>query len=136
MKEPTKLPTSQQVASILHELEAILKKRQSDNASDSYSSGLMRAGTSKIRRKIGEEAIEVILTPPEDNKALCSEMTDLWFHCMVLMVYNGLALDDVLEEFSRRLNISGLDEKAARQKRDHSNKDSSSNATGTDTGAS
>jgi hypothetical protein len=39
------------------------------------------------------------------------EVTDVWFHTMVLLAHFGLSVDDVLAEFRRREGVSGIDEK-------------------------
>jgi phosphoribosyl-ATP pyrophosphohydrolase len=49
------------------------------------------------------------------------EVTDLWFHSMILLSEFGLGVDDVLAEFRRREGVSGIDEKKARRRAsDHS----------------
>ena len=47
---------------------------------------------------------------------LVREVTDLWFHCMIVLARHGLGPADVLAELQRREGISGIDEKAARKK--------------------
>jgi len=44
------------------------------------------------------------------------EMADLWFHCLVLLADQDLGPDDVLQELQRRFGLSGLQEKAQRNK--------------------
>jgi phosphoribosyl-ATP pyrophosphohydrolase len=36
------------------------------------------------------------------------------YHVMVLLAFNGLSIDDVLQEMRRREGISGVDEKKSR----------------------
>ena len=43
------------------------------------------------------------------------ETADLWFHTMVMLSHLDLEPRKVLEELEKRFNISGLEEKAARQ---------------------
>jgi phosphoribosyl-ATP pyrophosphohydrolase len=43
------------------------------------------------------------------------EVTDLWFHSLVLLTHFGLTVDDVLAEFRRREGVSGIDEKKSRK---------------------
>ena len=47
---------------------------------------------------------------------LFRSVTDLWFHCMIVLARHGLGPGDVLAEMQRREGISGIDEKAARKK--------------------
>jgi phosphoribosyl-ATP pyrophosphohydrolase len=39
----------------------------------------------------------------------------LWFHCLVLLAWHGLAHDEVLAELHRREGLSGIEEKASRK---------------------
>jgi len=43
-------------------------------------------------------------------------MADLWFHNLVLLAYTDLSPEAVLEELQKRLDRSGLEEKASRGK--------------------
>ena len=52
-----------------------------------------------------------------DRLHLVRETADLWFHCLILLARRGLGPGDVLAELHRREGISGIDEKAARDKR-------------------
>ena len=66
-------------------------------------------------RKIGEEAVELILAAKgEDDAHLVAEAADVWFHMLVLLSYRGLGPDDILNELARREGVSGHTEKAAR----------------------
>jgi phosphoribosyl-ATP pyrophosphohydrolase len=49
-----------------------------------------------------------------DRLHLVREVTDLWFHSMILLAQFGIGVDDVLAEFRRREGISGIDEKNSR----------------------
>lgn len=49
-----------------------------------------------------------------DRLHLVWEVTDLWFHTMVLLAHFGLSVEDVAAEFRRREGVSGIDEKRAR----------------------
>jgi phosphoribosyl-ATP pyrophosphohydrolase len=78
---------------------------------------LYAKGLDSILKKIGEEATEtVIAAKGGDKKQIIYETADLWFHCMVLLADQGLGPDDVLQELQRRFGLSGLEEKAQRNK--------------------
>jgi len=78
---------------------------------------LYAKGLDTILKKIGEEATEtVIAAKGGDQQQIVYEMADLWFHCMVLLANQGLSPDDVLQELQRRFGLSGLQEKAQRNK--------------------
>ncbi len=102
--------------SILKQLDEVIEERKSHNAEDSYVASLFASGLEKIQKKVGEEAIEAILAAENGcDKSLISEVSDLWFHSLVLLSSRGLSSQDVLEELERRFGLSGLEEKASRQ---------------------
>jgi phosphoribosyl-ATP pyrophosphohydrolase len=55
----------------------------------------------KILEKIGEESAEVIIASKNDEN-LISEAADLIFHTLLLLVYKGVELDDLYDEFDNR----------------------------------
>ncbi|PID61011.1 MAG: phosphoribosyl-ATP diphosphatase [Gammaproteobacteria bacterium] len=104
------------MSEILERLSANIESRKGADASVSYTASLFNAGEEAILKKVGEEAVEVLLAAGnQDNRHLVAESADLLFHLMVLLSSRGLALDDVLNELQRREGVSGHAEKAARQ---------------------
>ena len=100
---------------ILNQLTAILEQRRHADPASSYVARLYQGGIDAIRKKIGEEATEVVIaTGGADQDAVVHEMADLWFHCLVALVHQGIAPQKVMTELARRFGQSGLDEKAAR----------------------
>lgn len=89
---------------IIEEIYNVLKERR-DHPIDSYTSKLMqddrKAAEDKILEKIGEEAAEVIIAS-KNNDNLVYESADLIFHTLLLLVYKGIELDELLDEFKRR----------------------------------
>ncbi|MEX0740666.1 MAG: phosphoribosyl-ATP diphosphatase [Pseudohongiella sp.] len=103
----------------LTQLASILAERRQADANTSYVASLHQKGLNKILEKVGEEAVETILAARDtdaggDASALISETADLWFHSMVMLSHLGLSHEQVLEELTKRFNISGLTEKASR----------------------
>ncbi len=102
---------------ILQELAQVLEARKNADADSSYVAKLYNKGLDTILKKIGEEATEtVIAAKGGDQDQLIYEMADLWFHCMVLLAQQGLHPDAVLQELQRRFGLSGIAEKASREK--------------------
>lgn len=102
-------------ASILQRLARTLEERKGADPQRSYVARLFAQGEDAILKKIGEEAAETLLASKGGDKLhLVREVADLWFHCLVLLAYHGLTLEDVLAELKRREGISGIDEKASR----------------------
>lgn len=104
----------------LSRLSQVIAGRRSADPQTSYVAKLFAGGDDQILKKIGEEAVELILAAKSGDKLnLVREAADLWFHCLVLLAAHGLTPDDVLAELARREGTSGISEKAARTIRDH-----------------
>jgi phosphoribosyl-ATP pyrophosphohydrolase len=102
---------------ILDRIAASIEQRKDGDPESSYVAKLFSKGDDAMLKKIGEEATEVVLAAKgADRLHLVREVTDLWFHCMIVLARHGLGPDDVLAEMQRREGISGLDEKASRKK--------------------
>ncbi|NTV11640.1 MAG: phosphoribosyl-ATP diphosphatase [Zoogloea sp.] len=100
---------------VLHRLAQTLAERQKADPASSYVSSLYAKGTDAICKKVAEEAAETIMAAKDkDRLHIVWEVTDLWFHSMVLLQHFGLSVDDVLAEFRRREGVSGIDEKKSR----------------------
>ncbi|MEC5396761.1 phosphoribosyl-ATP diphosphatase [Uliginosibacterium sp. H1] len=103
---------------ILQRLSATLAERKNASADSSYVASLYAKGTDAICKKVAEEAAETIMAAKDGElRHIVYEVTDLWFHSLILLAQFGLSADDVLAEFRRREGISGIDEKAARGKK-------------------
>jgi phosphoribosyl-ATP pyrophosphohydrolase len=100
---------------VLHRVSATLAERRQADPDSSYVSSLYAKGTDAICKKIAEEAAETIMAAKDgDRLHLVWEVTDLWFHSLVLLAHNGLSVDDILAELRRREGVSGIDEKRSR----------------------
>ena len=100
---------------VLQRVAATLAERKAADADASYGSSLYEKGTDAICKKVAEECAETIMAAKDgDRLHLVWEVTDVWFHTMVLLSHFGLTLDDVLAEFRRREGVSGIDEKKSR----------------------
>ena len=96
-------------------LQIIHQRIASGEPDSSYVASLVQKGDDKTLKKIGEEATEVILAAKgQDRVALVHELTDLWFHCLVLMAEKEISLLDIDNEFLSRFGQSGIEEKASR----------------------
>ena len=109
------------MSTVLTELTAILVERKNADPETSYVASLHKKGLNKILEKVGEECTETILaakdaSDDESKKALIYETADLWFHSLVMLSHLDLEASDILSELQRRFNLSGLEEKASRNK--------------------
>ena len=98
-------------------LETIHQRIASGDTNYSYVASLVQKGEDQILKKIGEETTEVVLAAKgQDRAALVHELTDLWFHCLVLMAEKEISLEDIDNELKSRFGQSGIEEKASRNK--------------------
>jgi len=105
------------MSDILKKLAEVLEARKTADPDNSYVASLYKAGTDKILKKLGEEATETIIAGKGGNRdEIIYETADLWFHSLVLLAHNDIALKDVLEELDRRFGLSGIEEKSNRNK--------------------
>jgi phosphoribosyl-ATP pyrophosphohydrolase len=104
-------------AEILERIARSIHERKDGDPTESYVAKLFAQGEDAMLKKIGEEATETVLAAKSNDRLhLVREVTDLWFHCMIVLERHGLGPADVLAEMQRREGISGVDEKAARKK--------------------
>lgn len=91
------------MADMLHQLEAIIQARKAAPAAGSYTNRLFDSGVNKIAQKVGEEAVEVIVAAlGQGRDEQIGELSDLFYHTLVLMTQLGLSLEDVEAELTRR----------------------------------
>lgn len=102
---------------ILTRLMAVLESRKDADPKTSYVASLYHEGLDAILKKIGEESVETIIAAKSgDKQQIVYETADMWFHSLVLLAQQNLTAQQVLDELDRRFGLSGIDEKAARQK--------------------
>ena len=86
----------------IDELYQLLLDRKENPQVNSYTSQLL-ADEEEIAKKIGEEAIEVILAASSQGRErIVEETADLIYHTLVLLVANDLTWEDVLAELALR----------------------------------
>jgi phosphoribosyl-ATP pyrophosphohydrolase len=77
----------------------------------SRTAKLMRAGRSKMAKKLAEEAIEVVIDAMNgDREAVVRESADLLYNLVVLWAEAGVRPQDVFSEMARRERLFGLAE--------------------------
>lgn len=92
----------------LHDLYAIILGRKTHPKSGSYTCELFAKGEDEILKKIGEEAVEVILAAKsQGNPRLVEETADLFYHLLVLLAARDLTPADVEAELERRHRRKG-----------------------------
>jgi len=88
---------------VLDELFLTILERQAHPRPGSYTGQLLASGEDEILKKVGEEAMEVILAAKgQGNERLVAEVADLLYHVLVLLAARGLAPADVKAELVQR----------------------------------
>jgi phosphoribosyl-ATP pyrophosphohydrolase len=88
---------------ILSQIFAVIEGRKTNPKANSYTNQLLDAGEDEIVKKIGEEAVEVILAVKgQGDERVISELADLTYHCLVLLAQRGLSPKDVANELRQR----------------------------------
>ena len=84
-------------------LMELIKGRKTNPQEGSYTTYLFEKGIDKILKKIGEECTEVIIAAKaEDKPETIYEIADLCYHTMVLMIEQGISLEDIHRELASR----------------------------------
>ena len=87
----------------LYSLQALIQERQANPPPGSYTAKLFSQGKDEIMKKVGEEAIEVILAAKgQGRERLIAEIADLLYHTLVLLAACGVSLAEVEAELERR----------------------------------
>ncbi len=94
-------PVAAGVSGVLEALEEVIASRREEMKEGSYTTYLFEKGLEKIRKKTGEEAIELLLAT--DPKEVTSEAADLVYHLLVLLKALEIPLSAVLGELETRL---------------------------------
>ncbi len=82
-------------------LARTIAERAGGDPQESYVARMLGGPRAHVARKVGEEAVEVLLDEPGSD-ALVAEIADLWFHSMLLLAKDGRDPLDPLRELQRR----------------------------------
>lgn len=84
-------------------LQRILTKVKKNPEDGAYTSFLFVRGIDRIGKKVGEEAVELVIAAKNDDKKIVvSEAADLLYHVMVLLNAKGVKISEVFEELCKR----------------------------------
>ena len=102
---------------VLERLAATIETRKGASPDSSYTAKLLAEGVERSAKKLGEEAIEVVIAAvAKDRDGLAAESADMLYHFLVVLAAAGVSLDDVASWLESREGRSGLEEKAWRKK--------------------
>ena len=83
----------------LEGLMELIQGRKTNPQEGSYTSYLFE----KVLKKVGEESTEVIIAAKDDEpKEVIYEVSDLVYHVMVMMIEQGISLEDIHRELASR----------------------------------
>jgi len=89
----------------LSHLERFVDKRSKDSVEESYTARLLARGTNKVAQKVGEEGVEVVIAAlAETKEEFLGECADLFYHTLVLLKDQDVALSEVMEVLQKRHN--------------------------------
>ncbi|MBI3915168.1 MAG: phosphoribosyl-ATP diphosphatase [Chloroflexi bacterium] len=92
------------MSDVLTELFATIQARKTSAPAESYTARLFAAGEDEIVKKVGEEAIEVIVAAKGQGDArVIAETADLFYHALVLLAARGIAWRAVEDELAQRM---------------------------------
>ena len=88
---------------ILDDLYVTILDRKQHPKPGSYTNSLFEAGEDEIVKKVGEEAIEVIIAANgQPDQRVVEEAADLLYHLWVLLAWRGVTPEQVMAELERR----------------------------------
>jgi phosphoribosyl-AMP cyclohydrolase / phosphoribosyl-ATP pyrophosphohydrolase len=87
----------------LEYLENLLRGRMNADPEKSYTARLLAAGPKRIAKKLGEEAVELVMEAEAGEPGrFIEEAADLVYHLSVLLVSKGLGWNDIVAELEKR----------------------------------
>ncbi len=93
---------------ILQALYETVVNRKNNPKEGSYTCYLLDKGLDKILKKVGEECSETIIAAKnKDNNETVYEIADLIYHLTVMMVNQGITVEEVLTELDKRTEKTG-----------------------------
>ncbi|MCS6881699.1 MAG: bifunctional phosphoribosyl-AMP cyclohydrolase/phosphoribosyl-ATP diphosphatase HisIE [Oscillochloridaceae bacterium] len=89
---------------VLGRLADGVRIRRNASPETSYTARLLQEGVDRIAKKVGEEAVEVVIAAKNASHAeLTYELADLLYHIVVLLEDQGLSLEAIWQELERRM---------------------------------
>jgi phosphoribosyl-ATP pyrophosphohydrolase len=91
--------------SALDSLYQVILSRKQNPTAESYTAQLLAKGENEILKKMGEEAVEVIIAAKgESDERVLYELADFLYHTSVFLASRGLTWEDVDAELARRFH--------------------------------
>lgn len=92
----------------INELYNVILDRKENPADNSYTCYLFEKGIDKILKKVGEECSEVIIAAKNgQNEETVGEISDLFYHILVMMAQQGITTQEVFDVLDERAKKVG-----------------------------
>lgn len=102
---------------VLDRLYVVIDSRKGADPDTSYTARLFSRGRAQIAKKLGEEAVEALIEGIKgDRPKLVAESADLLYHLLTLWAATNVKPKAVWTELARREGLSGIAEKASRNR--------------------
>jgi phosphoribosyl-ATP pyrophosphohydrolase/phosphoribosyl-AMP cyclohydrolase len=93
----------QPASAVLTQLADLIEQRKEADPAESYTAKLFKGGPERIGKKVGEEAIEVVIGVMKgDADEVTYEAADLVYHLLVLLAHQGVPAEHVWDELAQR----------------------------------
>jgi phosphoribosyl-AMP cyclohydrolase / phosphoribosyl-ATP pyrophosphohydrolase len=86
----------------LFALQRLIRKRKEKLPEGSYTTELFQKGELQIAKKLGEEAVELLLAPGEGRQRTVEEGADLLYHLLVFLAQQEIDLGELIGELQTR----------------------------------
>lgn len=84
-------------------LADVIKSRNLERPEGAYTTYLFNKGLDKILKKVGEECAEVIIAAKNaDPEEIKYEVSDLFYHVLVMLEERGVGLEEISKELLKR----------------------------------
>lgn len=88
---------------MLGRLQRIVAEYKRNPEDGGYTSFLFARGVDRIGKKVGEEAVELVIASKNDSKeSVINETADLLYHTIVLLEAKGVKISEVCAELCKR----------------------------------
>ena len=92
------------MANVTQQVFEVIEARKTNAPEGSYTAKLFAAGEVEVLKKLGEEAVEVVVAASKQTEdRIVYELADLIYHSLVLLSMRNLNWQDVENELARRI---------------------------------
>lgn len=86
----------------LFALQRLIRKRKKELPEGSYTTELFQKGELQIAKKLGEEAVELLLSPGQGRQRTVEEGADLLYHLLVFLEQQSIDFAELIRELLER----------------------------------